>query len=60
MEVPRDSTGFSLFELLCGRAVRGPMQILKQCWTNESVENDVKSSYEYVFDLRSRIEQTFE
>ena len=31
-EVPQESTGFSPFELLYGRAVRGPMFILKELW----------------------------
>ncbi len=59
-EVPQASTGFSPFELLYGRTVRGPMHILKQCWTNESVDDEVKTSYEYVIDLKSRIEDTCE
>jgi hypothetical protein len=36
------------------------MQILKQCWLNENVENEVKTSYEYVLDLQNRIEETCE
>ena len=31
-EVPQASTGFSLFELLYGRNVRGPLDILKESW----------------------------
>ena len=57
-EVPQDSTGFAPFELLYGRTVRGPMQILKELWANDKVESDVKMSYQYVFDLRNRLEQT--
>jgi len=34
--VPQMSTGFSPFELLYWRYVRGPMQILKQCWLIEN------------------------
>ena len=37
-EVPQESTGFSPFELLYRRAVRGPMTILKQLWTKEVEE----------------------
>ena len=31
-EVPQDSTGFSPFELLYGRVVQGPLDILKESW----------------------------
>ena len=53
-EVPQESTGFSPFELLYGRAVRGPMFILKELWTKELEEPEVKNSYQYVFELRDR------
>ena len=57
-EVPQESTGFSPFELLYGRAVRGPMAILKQLWTKEVDEPEVKNSYQYVFELREKLEDT--
>ena len=57
-EVPQESTGFSPFELLYGRAVRGPMFILKELWTKELEEPKVKNSYQYVFELREKLEDT--
>ncbi len=33
-EAPQESTGFSPFELLYGRTIRGPLQILKELWIN--------------------------
>ena len=54
-EVPQESTGFSPFELLYGRAVKGPMTILKQLWTKEVEEPEVKNSYQYVFELRKKL-----
>ena len=57
-EVPQESTGFSPFELLYGRAVRGPMAILEQLWTKEVDEPEVKNSYQYVFELREKLEDT--
>jgi hypothetical protein len=50
--------GFSPFELLYGRTVRGPMTILKELWTEEFDEAEVKTSYQYVIDLREKLEQT--
>ena len=56
-EVPQESTRFSLFELLYGRAVRGLMFILKELWTKELEEPEV-NSYQYVFELREKLEDT--
>ena len=57
-EVPQESTGFAPFELLYGRTVRGPMLILKELWTQEGTADEVKNSYQYVFELWDRIEET--
>ena len=57
-EVPQESTVSSPFELLYGRAVRGPMAILKQLWTKEVDEPEVKNSYQYVFELREKLDDT--
>ncbi|GFO29000.1 gypsy retrotransposon integrase-like protein 1 [Plakobranchus ocellatus] len=57
-EVPQESTHFAPFELLYGRTVRGPMHILRELWTKEIEEPDVKSSYEYVLNLRERLDDT--
>ncbi|GFO46515.1 Zinc finger protein [Plakobranchus ocellatus] len=53
-EVPQESTHFAPFELLYGRTVRGSMHILCELWTKEIV----KSSYEYVLNLRERLDDT--
>ncbi|GFO34008.1 Zinc finger protein [Plakobranchus ocellatus] len=57
-KVPQESTHFAPFELLYGRTVRGPMHILRELWTKEIEEPDVKSSYEYVLNLRERLDDT--
>jgi predicted DNA-binding protein (UPF0278 family) len=56
-EVPQASTGFSPFELLYGRAVRGPMQVLEDIWTGEET-SEVHNTYQYVLDLKHRLEET--
>ena len=57
-ETPQSSLGFAPFELLYGRTVRGPMAILKELWSDDVETPEVKTTYQYVVDLRSRIEDT--
>ena len=57
-EAPQESTQFSPFELLYGRTVRGPMSVLRELWTKEEMNEEVFNVYEYVIDLRNRLEAT--
>ncbi|XP_041461733.1 uncharacterized protein LOC121413037 [Lytechinus variegatus] len=57
-EAPQESMGFSPFELLYGRKVRGPLDILKELWTGEAETAETKSTYQYILDLRNRIDET--
>ena len=52
-EVPQSSTGFSLFELLYGRAVRGPLDILQECW--ETGEKGDESVISYVLSIQEKV-----
>lgn len=59
-EVPQESLAFSPFELIYGRTIRGPMQILKELWTKEVDSPEIKTTYEYVLDLKNRLRETCE
>ncbi|XP_040070781.2 uncharacterized protein LOC120843464 [Ixodes scapularis] len=59
-EVPQASLKFSPFDLLYGRRVRGPLAILKEIWSNETLEDDVRTSYGHVLELRERLRRTCE
>ena len=55
-EAPQEATRFSPFELLCGRTVRGSVQILKELWTGETDGTEIKTRYQYVLELRERLD----
>ena len=44
-EVPQSSTGFSPSELLYGRAVRGPLDVLRESWEGEKQSDESVVSY---------------
>ena len=52
-EVPQASTGFSPFELIYGRQVRGPLDILKETW--EASKRSSESVVSYVFTIQERL-----
>lgn len=56
-EVPQASTGFSPFELLYGRPVKGPLGLLRDVWIGKE-EGQVVNTYQYVTDLRNKLEET--
>lgn len=57
-EVPQTSLGFSPFELIYGRHVRGPLSVLNDIWTKEEGNEELRTTYGYVLDLRNRLEET--
>jgi len=52
-EVPQESTGFSPFELLFGRHVRGPLDVIKESWEEkEDVGEDILT---YIVKMREKL-----
>ena len=55
-EVPQASTGFSPFELLFGRHVRSPLNVLKNSWVGEKEHWEGEQNVlEYVVKMRERL-----
>ena len=59
-EAPQSSLKFSPFELVYGRSVRGPLQVLWELWDGVDPDPDVQMTYEYVLNLSERLKTTLE
>ena len=56
-EVPQSSTGFSPFELLYGKSVRGPLHVLRESWeVNTRTKESVVS---YVLSIRDKLDTMY-
>ena len=59
-KVPSVTTGFSSFELRYGRTARGPLQVVKEDLTQQTVSGNCQSVVKYLLDLRERLKQCSE
>ena len=53
-EVPQESTGFAPFELLYGHRIRGPLDVLKEVWSGEEIDNTTVAAH--VITMRERLQ----
>ncbi|XP_078245873.1 uncharacterized protein LOC144587973 [Pogona vitticeps] len=57
--VPQASTGFSPFELLFGRTVKGPLDLIKQNW-EQITQDDPQDVVTYIDSLRNDLKRNLE
>ena len=55
---PHAATGFSLYELVHGRALRGPLEAMKEGWVKG--ELSISNSCQWVNDLREKLTKLHE
>ena len=57
-EIPSDRSGFSPFELLNGRRVRGPLTELRDLWEDCQLPESKRTQFQYVMELRDKLDKT--
>ena len=55
-EIPSDRSGFSAFELLYGRQVRGRLAVLRDLWEDKSLADEKRTLYQYVLELQQKLQ----
>jgi hypothetical protein len=56
-EIPSDRSGFSPFELLYGRQVRGPLSVLRDLWEDSTLVDEQRTLFQYVIELREKLDE---
>lgn len=56
-EIPVETLGFSPFELMFGRDVRGPISLMKSQWKPTSLVNAKPNVIKFVLDLRQKLKK---
>ncbi|XP_078797929.1 uncharacterized protein LOC144989406 [Oryzias latipes] len=54
-EVPQASTGFSPFELLYGRNVQGPLDLLSKAWEGSTSNQKETGVVQFILEMRERL-----
>jgi hypothetical protein len=54
-EIPMETLGFSPFEMLFGRNVRGPLALLKSAWKPTELQKANPNVITYMLDLREKL-----
>ncbi|XP_063585832.1 uncharacterized protein LOC134763205 [Penaeus indicus] len=56
-ECPQESLGYSPFELLYGRQIRGPLKVLKDQWFSDSSTPPNQTVASYIDNLRAKLSE---
>ena len=59
-EIPSDRSGFSAFELLYGRQVRGLLAVLRDLWGDKALADENRTLYQYVIELQQKLQDCAE
>ena len=54
-EIPVETIGFSPFELMFGRNVRGPLSLLKSGWKTSTLKRSKPNVLKYIMDMREKL-----
>lgn len=56
-EIPSDRPGFSAFDLLYGRSVRGLLTVLRELWEDHNIEDRERDTFQLIIELRDKLDE---